>query len=190
MMDNKEKITTKNNKTPRKKEMQKEWVYKLDDSYFKGFFLKYSRERKYLFTKVDNNMLAEFAAMEFSLKDILTCKYIELYKKAKGINEETFRKEVLKYMTINDSKSEKDETENRESQITDIEKTELERKKFKKIKKDAIYYIEDNIGDKTAGDSKKLLANYDSFEDNQIEYLSKTFDYIFDGNKIIKEFFV
>ena len=77
-----------------------ECLQQLADGPFKKFYLENPKEQKFLFSKVKPEELSLFSETEFSLADVLKCRFIETYLKKRNVKRLTFKKNLLKYIGV------------------------------------------------------------------------------------------
>ena len=146
----------------------------LENTSFGKFYINNPKEQKYLFSKIEDKDLSQFATKEFSLADILQCMYIKAYIIKKGINKDAFEKNVIAYADVMDK---------------DFEGSDED-----KIKKFSVQYIEENRKEEVVYDSKgnpvikKELMDYVNFRDIKKEYLFEILDYVFDEDNAKEKF--
>ena len=145
-----------------------ECLQQLADGPFKKFYLENHKEQKFLFSKVKLEELSLFSEMEFSLADVLKCRFIETYLKKRNIKRLTFKKNLLNHIKTNNFKVKVDE-----------EKT---------IRKYAVRYIETGCADRDIGYETTEDMCYDNFKRDEQKYLTEALIYIFKDKNIMEKF--
>ena len=119
-----------------------ECLQQLANEQFKKFYLENPKEQKFLFSKVDAEELVVFSSTEFSLADVLKCRYIETYLKKRNIKKSSFKKCLLKHI------------ENKFGNLNVDEN--------KKIKKHAITFVEERFADDMFECYEEELMSYNT----------------------------
>ena len=145
-----------------------ELLQQLTNEQFKKFYLENPKDQKFLFSKVDVEELVAFSSTEFSLADVLKCRYIETYLKKRNIKKSSFRKSLLKYIKNNFGN--------------------LNVNEYKKINKHAISFIEERFADDMFECLEVELTSYNNFKRDEQRYLTEALIYIFKDKNILDKF--
>ncbi len=145
-----------------------EWLQQLANEEFKKFYLENPKEQKFLFSKVDVEELVVFSSTEFSLADVLKCRYIETYLKNRNIQKSAFKKVLLKHIKNTFGNLNVDEN--------------------KKIKKHAVSFIEERFADEQFDCPEVELTSYNNFKRDEQRYLTEALIYIFKDKNILDKF--
>ena len=112
--------------------------------------------------------LAAFSKMEFSLADVLKCRYVETYLKKRNIKKSSFKKFLLRYIKNNIGNSSADA--------------------YKNIKKHTITFIEERFADEAFESSAEDFITYNNFKRDEQRYLTEALIYIFKDKNILNKF--
>lgn len=145
-----------------------ECLRQLANEPFKNFYLENPKEQKFLFSKVKAEELSFFSSIEFSLADVLKCRYIETYLKKRNIKKSTFKNLLLKYI---------------KNDIGNINVNE-----DKKIIKYAVHFIEEGYADEAIGCEADEFMCYNNFKRDEQKYLTEALIYIFKDKNILEKF--
>lgn len=145
-----------------------ELLQQLPDGPFKKFYLENPKEQKFLFSKVGAEELSVFSESEFSLADVLKCRYVATYLKKRNRRKDTFKKAL-----INHIKKFTGETN------IDIEK---------KIKKHVIRFIEECYADEAMECAADEFISFNNFKRDEQRHLTEALIYVFKDKKILDKF--
>ena len=145
-----------------------ECLQQLENEFFKKFYLENPKEQKFLFSKVNPEELLDFSSTEFSLADILKCKYIASYLAKRNLKKSTFKYNLLYYIKYDKGKPKDDEV--------------------KKIKKYAVKFIEERYADGSIECDEVDFMSYNNFKRDEQRYLTEALIYIFKDKNILEKF--
>ena len=150
------------------KDKNVERLQQLADGPFKNFYLENPKEQKFLFSKVGADELVLFSESEFSLADVLKCRYIGIYLKKRNISKSLFEKNLLNYIK------------------NAIGRLNTDREK--QIKKYAVHFIEEHYSDQAIGYDADEFMCYNNFKRDEQRYLTEALIYVFKDKNILEKF--